>query len=96
MWHWCANTLWGWVEKSQSPSWEQLAEGHSQHKMPEAKFIWPNVFEFISAEGLFSPLPKPGRDYLLGQNILLLLLIANFSQHVNHSLGIFMVVAGDD
>lgn len=58
MWHWCANTLWGWVEKSQSPSWEQLAEEHSQHKMPEAKFMWPNVFDFISAEGLFSSLPE--------------------------------------
>lgn len=95
MWHWCANTPRGWVEKSQSPSWEQLAEEHSQHKMPEAKFMWPNVFDFISAEGLFSSLPETVRGCILGQKTLLLLM-ANFSQHVNHSLGISVVVAGDD
>lgn len=57
MWCWCANTpLGGWVEKLQSLSQEQLAEEQSQHKMPKAKRLWPNVFDFISAEGLF-PLP---------------------------------------
>ena len=64
MWCWCANTaLWGWVEKSQSPSQEQLAEEQSQHKMPKAKGIWPNVFDFISAKGLFSP-PAENRQGL--------------------------------
>lgn len=63
--------------------------------MPETKFVWPNIFDFISAGGLFSPLPKTGRDCVLEQKTLLLLM-ASFSQHVNHSLGIFMVVAGDD
>lgn len=89
----CKQPLGGWVEKLQNPSQYQLIEEQSQHKMPQAKPLQPNVFDFISAKGLFSP-PGQNQAGAVSQDRRLLLLTANFSQRANHSPGIFVLAAG--